>query len=515
MKYIAYILFLFTIILGTQPGFSQWITYENLPSRLQLFPRDEQDSARVWISGTVDTTGFDSIIVKIYRTGDIWKRMSRKLDYPGNPAPFSFFTKIVAGLYNYSFEVLLKKRTTLLSDTLIKKVVCGDVYFINGQSNAMGRLHKTKSKIRGDAPSEWVRSFGNSQQNKYNDSDWYLASGRTSRPGAVGIWGLHLGNLISLRQKVPVCIIQQAFGGEALSYFLSGIGGDTLPNRSNFDRLLIRATNAGLEKDVKAIFWWQGEADTDDTTNVKEYKDKFLTLYNGWKTYFPNIQKIYTTQIHPGYGKYADQLREIQREIASENNDIEIITPHNCGYFDGFHFGVPGYYNYAEKLYCLVARDFYGSTDTVDIEPPDIQNAYFTSSEKNVLVLQFENAEKLTFRNDKRVGFTRYFMKDHFYFRNKDGTIDTAIVDSITAYKNKLRLSLKKSSLAERITYLPSQYYNPMPGVPDTTYDGPWIENTRGVAALTFYQFPIDTLLGDDPFLISQKNFLPGAVKER
>ncbi|NIT57916.1 MAG: hypothetical protein GWN00_17330, partial [Aliifodinibius sp.] len=113
--------------------------------------------------------------------------------------------------------------------------------------------------------------------------------------------------------------------------------------------------------------------------------------------------------------------------------DVEIITPHNIGGFDGVqHFSEEGYQDYAAKLYRLVERDFYSGTDTIDINPPHIVQAYFTDNNKNVLILEFDNTNPLTFNSDTTIGLDTYFLKDHFYFHNNNGTIDTGFVSNIT-----------------------------------------------------------------------------------
>ncbi|NIU01745.1 MAG: T9SS type A sorting domain-containing protein [Nitrosopumilaceae archaeon] len=507
MKNFWYLKILLLLILSPCILKSQVINYTDLPSTRQLYPRDSQDSAEVVISGTIVSSGYDSIIVEIDTNTVLWQRPTQGLTGSGDES-FSFNPKIYSDTVEFSFEILLKQGMTTTSDTLIDSVVCGDVYFINGQSNATNN--------GGDFSIPWLRSFGTSknQERSQFNTNWYLATRARYNDGAIGTWGMRLGILIVTNHGIPVCILQQGQGGKSISYFTDGIGGDTTVTPfSNFDLLLIRASNAGVTDAVKAIFWWQGESDTDDITEVNNYENEFLTLYDGWLSFYPNIQKVYTTQLHPGpLGIYADQIREIQRKITNDSSDIEIITPHNIGGFDGVHHDVPGYQNYAAKLYEMVARDFYGKVvDTVDIDPPNITNAHFIDANKDALVLEFTGTQSISFKEDTTIGPTTYFLKDHFYFHNSSGTIDTAIVDSIAVFSNQIRLALTQTSDAEKITYLPAQFYNSTV----IEYDGPWLSSSQGIAALTFWQFNIDTQFGDDPLPVTLSSFSGDFIEDK
>ena len=76
--------------------YAQSIQFENLPVHLQLFPRNQQDSSSVLISGEVTNVGFDSIVVEILKNQGAYLRLTTSLAYSDTVASFYFSPKIHA-----------------------------------------------------------------------------------------------------------------------------------------------------------------------------------------------------------------------------------------------------------------------------------------------------------------------------------------------------------------------------------------------------------------------------------
>ena len=71
---------------------------------------------------------------------------------------------------------------------------------------------------------------------------------------------------------------------------------------------------------------------------MEDYYPYFEWLYDDWYEDYSNLQKVYTTQIHPGWSGLAARLREVQRIIPDDFDDVEIMTPHNIGsHFNSDH----------------------------------------------------------------------------------------------------------------------------------------------------------------------------------
>ena len=484
--------------------FAQTISYNSLPANYQLYPRDEtdNDSAVVAISGTVTDAAhtYTTIAVDIERDGVAWKQVSQALSYVGDVASFSLNPKIYADTVEFSFNVSFLTGSTPTQDAFVDNVVCGDVFIINGQTNAAAPDFGGFSSYQ----VEWVRSFGTSSPDSatvLNDTTWGLAqAATTSSHAAVGIWGLRLGKLIAQTYGIPVCFLMGArdFGAASITTLLRD---DNNPASlvTNYGRLLYRAQKSNYTDKVKAIILWHGRTDADSFDPVKKYLTPFGTLYNEWHEDYSNLQKIYTTQLHVGWSDFADRFREVQRTIADSYADVEIMTPHNIGslfpYESGNRgfFGPDGYENYADLIFRQVGRDFYGLIDVIDVNPPNIKKAYFTDSLKNVLALEFFDADSIIFKSDTTIGSNTFSLKDHFYFNNADTTTDTALVDSMFVLNNALNLKLKMGSNARSVNYLPGNFYNNSIVI----YDGPYITNSKNVSALTFREFPIDSTFGD------------------
>ena len=83
---------------------------------------------------------------------------------------------------------------------------------------------------------------------------------------------------------------------------------------------------------------------------------------------------------------------------------------------------------------------------------------------------------------DTIIGSFTERIKDYFYL-NDSGNV----VQSITTDRNRIFLTLKKPSSAKLINYLPDEYYLDTVKV----YEGPWLENSRGIGAFSFYHVSI------------------------
>ena len=338
----------FTALLNGQVD----VSFAALPKTYQLYPRNNQNEAVVTISGSVLEEGRDSIFVNVYRNGTIFTQLSDTLTYTDGSAKFTFTSTIHAELAEYSFTVLVDSILVAQRDS----VVCGDAYLINGQSNAMAIDFEGKATIK----REFVRSFGTSSTNPVAvaaDTAWGLAQGTLEYSHtAIGVWGLLLAGKITDLYGIPVCILNGAKAGTPITHHLRDNSNQTNLN-SIYGRLLYRAQKAGITQAIQAIFWYQGESDSDE--NYQGYSDSFGGLQWAWYGNFPNLEIIYVFQIRPsstdcGLG-FQSQLREEQRRLPNRYADVKLIS--TCGvdghYLDGCHY----YYIYCQQKLVFFHRD--------------------------------------------------------------------------------------------------------------------------------------------------------------
>ena len=476
----------FIIILTTFAGFSQTLKFTEAPENYRLYARDKSDSATVLISGTIDKkSNFSSLSLKVFQDGMLFDTQQTEI----SNKRFSLSTRIPSGFRQFKFEVYVQDSLCLLADS----VVCGDAYIITGQSNS----HASSSLSTFSSP--YCRSFGvKTGYESYNENDkkvrWGRASGNCpdlkgvggwfkKNPFGVGVWGMELMRLIVEKYQVPVCIINGGSGSSSIEENM------LYPERpsleTSFGRLAYRVNQAGLKDQVKAIFWHQGETNSNHQQeksipeeNYRIYSESFDILYNDWKRMYPGLEKIYLFQLHPGCGgDYQSEMREIQNQIASRYKMIDIMSTTGVVGHDGCHFSYEGYCEFARRIFPLVSRDFYHEEPVGIITPPQLINA--TYSNPGEITLQFDQPVKM---EDQLVenGIT-HFIKDQFFFGEDK---KSGLVSEASAKGNQIILKLAENTNYQSITYLPNRLY-----LNDkVVYKGPWIFGENGIGALSFDQ---------------------------
>ncbi|MBS1551633.1 MAG: hypothetical protein JST15_06160 [Bacteroidetes bacterium] len=464
-------------------GITAVITYNQLPRTLQFYARDSQDSASVTFSGSLYTSGYDSVFAEVYRNNTYHKRKSIKLSYSGGLSSFTVSQKIHSELSEYKFKLYLKSGSTSSLIYTADSIVCGDAFIICGQSNS----HPTDAQAT--YRNEFCRSFGvqtsNYNSTPYNPADTNWGYSRAdgsvyywSGPYNVGIWGLQLQKLIKETYGIPTCIIN---GGRASTTIEMHLRNDLNQTDLNsiYGKLLYRVNKSGLAGNIKAVFWYQGESD--GSLSWMNYYNNFSDLYYSWKQNYPGFKKVYLFQTRPCCSEpYASQLREVQRCLPQSYSDISLMSTAGFPNYDGCHYSYSGYINLTDYVLKLVKKDFYNSTDTIDILPPDIKSAWFTNSQKKEIALLFNNSKISSWPADT-LGEK---MKDYFYL---DGV--TGIVSSGSVSGDTVKLKLNAASNATKITYLPTVWTH----IDSLVYEGPFLRNPKKIGALSFHNFPLST----------------------
>jgi hypothetical protein len=463
------------------------VTYSQLPRNLQFFARDIQDSANVVFSGNLYTAGFDSAYIEVYKNNALWKRKSSRLNYISGNASFNLSEKIHAELSEYKFLLFIKDitGTNIVQLQNADSLVCGDAYIISGQSNS----HNTNDTAT--YKNEFCRSFGvqtpNGNIDNYNpaDTNWGLSKAvlyggnQWTGPYNVGVWGLYLQKQIVDSTGIPTCIINGGRRGSTIEINLRNESNQT-DLSSIYGKLLYRVNKSGLAGNIKAIFWYQGESNGD--ASYMNYESNFRTLYNSWKENYPEFKKIFFFQVRQGCNGNLSGglLREVQRQLIYKYPEIEMISTMGIQShgIDHCHYGFYGYLELAVNVYKPVAKYFYTISNVTDISPPNIKSAYYTTPLKNEIAMVFNNSSISSWPADT----LGQRMKDYFYVDGYYGYVSSGTVSG-----NLLKLQLIGSITATKLSYLPSKYNN----ATTVTYEGPFIRNSRRVAALSFNDFPI------------------------
>lgn len=459
------------------------ITYSVKPKKLQLFARDNQDSAAVTYSGKVNSSGYDSMYLEMYKNNIFQKRKVARLTYSGGYATFSLSQNIHAELSEYSFYLYIIDAGIITFLTSADSILCGDAYIISGQSNA----DRTSSSAT--YKNEFCRTFG-VQTVDFNNSNYAPADTAftlSNSNGAdfynnsypnVGVWGLRLQKLIKENFGIPTCIINGALGGSFIEMHMRN-NSNPMDLTTVYGKLLYRVSKAGLCNGIKGIFWYQGESNGNSTW--VNYANNFNTLYNSWKTDYPKFEKIFLYQTRPCCQElYSSQLREVQRNLPFAYKDIEILSTNGALNYDGWHYDYNGYTSIGDMSFIPVCQKFYNViSDTTHCKPPNIWAAYFTSTQKNRIALLFENSVVARWPNDT-LGQS---MKNYFYLNGSYGAVTSGNVSGDTLY-----LNLTGTSSATKITYLPSLYINNSSTI---IYEGPYLKNPKNLGILSFHDFPV------------------------
>ena len=462
------------------------VSFSKIPQTLQVFPRNAKNEAMVSFIGKIETADYNTISLLVFRNNSIIRYYKNALNFTGNIANFSFSQTIKAELANYTFRIYAIKGVDSVLVTSRDNIVAGDAYLINGQSNAAAWNVSTNFP-NSDYRNDFCRTFGQAKTaNPYiteSDTTWALSN--NAKP-YVGVWGIELQRQMVEKYGIPVCFINEAVSGSAITEHT--IRDATNPsNVANiYGRLLYRAKKSGHFEALKGFFFWHGEAEAINKPAV--WKPEFEKVYNFWKTDYPTIGKFYVFQINITAFPFAEaaDLRDYQRQIKKFYPKTEIIsTIGNSGY-DGAHYTIDGYKKIATDVFKLVSRDFYGSTDSLQITAPNVQKVYYSTVAKDEITILFEESQKMvwtpdsTYKQDDGT-LRKYFMKDYIYLNNSNDKIISG-----RAENNKIILKTSGYTENQTLTYLPPYFPLNYPVDLRGYFGGPFLKNQRGVSAFSF-----------------------------
>ncbi len=457
----------------------------SFPQDLQLYQRGSNNVATVPVTG-IALLPYTQVSLKILRraTGAVHYYQKQR---PGTgllSGLFSFTPTLRAESVEYDFS--LYAHTSATDSVLVSKrerIVCGDLLILYGQSNVIA-LNDIDGYVVDD---RLLRNFTYPYQSTDipNQLSWSVAKQPYGTVGGIGIW---LQKLILENFGIPICVINGGVGGTPISVLSDRDPGDHANLNTPYGLLLYRAKRAGLAATAPVIVYKQGEADA--AYNTENYDVALRKLTDQFEEDYPGVKKIYISQLNiisdptPRSG----QVRDAQRRATKQKPLIETIATAGTPYYDGVHYARPGNQQIATELFRQIARDIYGSRDTVQINSPNIQKAVF-NSRRDTITLFFEEQMRMVWPKDTTLytaegeGYTRRLI-DLIYLDGKVGAVTAGF-----ARQNQIVLALREPSAAKTITYLPPFYsdqYSPF-------YDGVHLTNSRELRAFTFDSFPLVT----------------------
>ena len=195
----------------------------------------------------------------------------------------------------------------------------------------------------------------------------------------------------------------------------------------------------------------------------------FLNMSAAWKQDMPNIRHYYVFQIWPngcsqGNG-HGDMLREVQRTLPRLYSNMDVMSTLGIRPGGGCHYPLVGWSEFARLIQPLIERDFYGKTPAASITAPNLKRAYYTSSAKIDIALEFD--QPVVWKDS---------LASEFYL---DGAADKGILGEASG--NVVTLKLRETSAAKTITYLKEMDWS----------QEKLLMGANGIAALTFCNVPI------------------------
>lgn len=362
------------------------------PQDRQLYPRDARNGATVQVAGTVTDRGVRQVSLTVRRDG-------RTVFSRSQPAgAFDFRPRIEAGLHQYTFELVATGPRGLHRTAGVwGGVVAGDVYAVQGQSNAVAARY-TGSASGEESP--FLRSYGTPNPSAHlsaADRVWHEGIGDlTNQSGSIGMWPARMGRTLIDTYGVPVAILNGGRGGQAIGYFQRSDGApDDLS--TNYGRFRQRLTGAGVLDDVRGLLWYQGEADGD---NAGVHVAGFTTLLEDWRSelggavggteYF-----VFQVRTAPCNNSTTIATRDAQRRLG-DTHDVTVVSTTALSGHDGCHFAwVDGYREMGDHAFDLVARDLHGGP-SAGVAPPNPDTAAFTTQDLTEITVRLRSDDPLT-----------------------------------------------------------------------------------------------------------------------
>lgn len=458
------------------------VVFTSLPQDYQLYPRDDQNKSVVPIEGYIEVPDYTFASVVVLRNNVPVKYLKTGVTYDSKGVGrFALQTSITAELAQYDFKVSVGKPADSVLIAHRKNVVSGDVYVVGGQSNSTGFFTERETN-------DYCRTFGAITQELntgvYNSADtlWAL-SNKDSYTNGVGTMGLEIQKQLSQQSGIPNCLINAGTHWSSAGSLANRNANNPMDFNTSYGRMLYRLHKGGLTSAVKSYIFRQGETET--YHEATDWQGNFKKLRDNLKSDLPNLQKFYVFQIDVIF--YASltgaTIRDYQRRINEIYPDAQSLATVGTTGFDGLHYSAEGNRQNGLEMSRLIARDFYQSTDTLNIASPNPRKVYY-NEDHTQLILAFDSDQQLLYPANFKVNDQLSLaMKDFFYLNNETGGITSG-----SAEGNRIILNLATKSTAARIDYLP-------PFVPENSsyfpYRGPHITNTRGVRAFSFYNVPI------------------------
>ena len=453
------------IVAAGEPVMPPVVSIDRAPLAGAVLPRDlATDAGTARFHGFIESSGYTGLRAELL-AGDLVSTTSTTALCGATPLEFAVDVPVPSRLTAYTVRLSLVAGDQAVEVARVDDLVAGDIYLVNGQSNAAAN---PQSGASNENQGPFVRSFGTrTDAGDVADADrvWRLADGDGGGgPASVGQWAVRMGAQLSTTERTPVGILNGARGGMPIEHFQRN-DADHADLTTNYGRLLRRTQNAGIDQSVRGILWYQGEA---DGTDFQKHLDGFLALKADWSEDYPSVERIYVSQIRLGCNVNPIRTQEVQRQLADTFPEITVMASNGLDGHDGCHFFYEsGYREFGDHYAVLLGRDLYGAIPQFDVQPPNPAAARFAANGQQIIVTMRNADSVITCEDGAAADFRIHAGGD-------------SIVADCVAQGHELVLTVQgDASMATGINYL------------GHIGAGPWVKNENGIGMLSFWKVPI------------------------
>ncbi|WP_332734534.1 T9SS type A sorting domain-containing protein [Flavihumibacter sp.] len=351
------------------------------------------------------------------------------IEIPLNNRSFKTEFQLPAEMRAYQFQLFGIQNGVQSTLPLVQadNVVSGDVFMIQGQSNAAGtgRAPYNSSNSASDDPEviefrRFIRAYGRSSQiedGPYSNmpKQWFTGNGNAvfTMNGNVGQWAMWMATNICRTEGIPVAIINHAVSGKPVSYYKPNLA-DKFDLNTSYGRALMRSKDAGVLDSIRAFFWFQGESNWGGgggiILNSDEYKAELETIISEIQNDIPSLRKVYLFQTRWGCwglendaAEIADAIRRVA--INTSYNKVVLISTNGIpqAFEDSYchYYYRSGYRKIGIRAFNNLERDIYGKTFPAgSIDAPMPKTVYFSTDNNGnatELVLELNSTDDFSF----------------------------------------------------------------------------------------------------------------------
>ena len=349
---------------------------------------DEPEGGWKWVSPTNLNSNYSEVYVELYKNNSLLNTYNQTLNLINEQASFEIDIEINSELSKYSVKTyaINNSETTMIKQA--EDIVCGDVFIVQGQSNAEAPSYNGSSS---SYENDFIRVYGNgtsSSSGVVSNNEWYYGQGdgNANTNGNTGQWGLVLAKKLVDELNIPIAIFNGAHGGQPISFFQRPQDYQSSTN-SNYGRLYYRLNKTGLKSFVRGVLWSQGEADSfSGGLSTEEYITEFENLISYWQEDYPSIEQYYifqTRDCNCGTSESGRvKIKEAQRQLAVNNPNVSVMpTTGMTTHSDNCHYPFTnGYEKFGTRVFKPVLDNIYSVNYSEEINAPMVTDIQLSNS---------------------------------------------------------------------------------------------------------------------------------------